>query len=277
MAENDNPAGRLFNLLTDIAAVGNNPKVRLETRLTDLLDVPAGNHAELLRRMAPIYDLPAQIRSEVARLPISGTSFTVKLGVIEEALLALNIGLAVQQWSQRLAPDAMHELTICSDMLHQYVPEKTGSDEQLAQIRADLDATLEDVRSSTDLPADLRTFLLDHLHEMTRALDLYKVVGLDALRQSFERAIGGIVTRPDLITDENKSRPVWGKFGKLLAGLGLVFATANQGTELVQNWFPDALPAASAVAPSDDDVVDAEIVGDDNTINVTVESPEPAP
>lgn len=135
------------------------------------------------------------------------------------------------------------------------------------------------VRDSGDLPLDLRTVIMDRLHDVQWAVEHYRLHGADGLQAALDR-LGAVMAR-------TAKRPgAWRrKVGTALLYGWLIFShlddvaanleAASTITDELVGWADDArelmapgrleLPAANADQPADyedSDIVDAELVED---------------
>lgn len=234
-------------------------KPRMRSDLAEVLGVDDNDGAELLRRLASVMELPSQIRTEVDRLPFNGSSFVQNLGTIEGALLRLNFRGTTDEILKLISDSAMRELELCSDMLHQHLSQGTINEPQLKKLRDRVTDLIGNIIDSS-LPEDLRAFLLDHLYEIQHAMDMYRIVGLDALQRAVERGAGALVLRPD-VHQRVASSGIGKKFLGVLAAAALMAGLAYDSTQLIDRFAPGVLPPVHEENVTDDgDVLDAEIV-----------------
>ena len=240
MAELDNPAGRLLHLLRLLRRkASRGGSMPLGHALSDVLGADREDGAETLRRLAAMMDLPAQIRGDVARLPFDASSHVRKLRVIERALLKIDVETSAKVWVAQLDPTAMHELELCSSLLSQHLSNGIADQSSLDKLRDRIHDVIDECKESINVPAEIRVILLAHLHEMLRAIDLYPVVGLDALESAVERGIGALVIRPELRDVESS---LLSKFRRVLADAANVVTIATGVVVLGNQFFPEVLP-----------------------------------
>lgn len=239
----DNPAGRLHNVLAKLQAKAKrNEKINMHQAMREILNVEHGGYDVLLERMAPIFALPTQIRAEVAALGFEDNTHVEHFGKIEKILPQLWQNRPIKQFADTLDPVAMQELKTCSATLHRERPlNDLPSDEVLLELRKQVRLLIDDILESKDLPTELKTRLLDHLREMEQALDLYQIVGLDALRRTFERGMGilTVQTIADGGEINEDSGGFWRRFASVVGQAGTVLRVLKDTVQLGRVLWPE--------------------------------------
>lgn len=157
---------------------------------------------------------------------------------VVRALTKLDFEAPLEAMAQFLDEETMQSLAMASFLLHTLRPEPQPSADQLDEIAESLSQLRAEVVGGGADPK-LKAYLLEHLHEMLRAVDLVRVGGPGVLEAASERAVGGLVARPELRAQAN--HPFAKRFFLILSHVLVVLQVLQAGTELV-SWAAPSLP-----------------------------------
>lgn len=242
----NNPAGRLLDLVLAGDNIGNSTQVPIRDAWRRILDVERGDDAALMRRLAQVYELPEAIRREITMLDDVPADLLLREMTKVDAALQLPLTDAWQSFRSRVDATTRYSLEVISDVLARRAPEPELTTDQLADLLGNVRSLLDDVLTA-DLPADLREFLARHLQAMEQAIEEVRIRGADALRDAAEAIIGGVVIRSQTVgaPKDETGNTFWKKLISVAAGV-LVLLNVGKGTlELGQEVYK-ALPVASA-------------------------------
>lgn len=197
MAQYQNPAGRLHELLTRFAG---QPERSIQAAWADVLD--AGEE-EVALYLGDVASLLRDVRDAASETgvdafdPIPGNLTTLSRSIFP-------VDVPFIEAAARVAPDptAMQMLKMLSAYLETTAPEgKIPEPAEVEDLRLGF-AELIDTVTAADLPPDIRRALLHRLSDMITALEHLKVGGPDAVRRAAEAlAISAMLYEEDADDD----------------------------------------------------------------------------
>jgi hypothetical protein len=131
-------------------------------------------------------------------------------------------------------------LSSCANFIAQEQIDPSLSEEQLQKFLQECETILQEVVES-DLPEDMKTFLVIRLEEICTAIRHYSLGGPERLRTVVEANIGGIILRSSGISSEDKEKPILRKVFDWLLTLGGIL-------DLAANTQGYLLPKAAEIA-----------------------------
>lgn len=118
-------------------------------------------------------------------------------------------------------------LNNCANFIDHEQINPSLSEEQLQEYLQECENLLQGLMDS-DLPEDIKTYLIIRLEEICSAIRQYSLGGPERLRKVVEANLGGILLRHAGISPEDKEKPIYTKiFGWLLAFGGVLDLGAN--------------------------------------------------
>lgn len=189
----NNPAGRLYLLLN--RGKGMQEGVQILDVWRSLLAVE--KTPALLRRLGDVYALPGQIDAKVRQTddPMAPDLYLRWRGHVQSAM-DTPFHVPWQNFSKHLDPTTMMALEFCAHYLSKVAPEPVIDVKELAKIREHVEGVLAELREGKDdLPEPLHAFLFTKAVGMLNAIDRYALLGIDALREAFDSALGGLVSK----------------------------------------------------------------------------------
>ncbi len=200
-AEMDNPAGRMANFFADLqraaAEHAGQPPMNQQARAAMLraIGLPSATPTEWYAKLAVITNLPRQLRDAIAVAPELRPEYSRLLLPEVDAYFARLVDF---QWSQAsinltqpITPTLVLGLRFCSADLHQSHPEHIPDADAIAEIRADIETLIDDLRTA---PVDmaLAAFLARELHDLLRAIDDFTIAGITPAREAFAHVVGEV-------------------------------------------------------------------------------------
>lgn len=132
--------------------------------------------------------------------------------------------------SDLVAPGGLAALGVLSSLLTSTASEGTVVDlDHVVDLRDSLNATLQEVRADTEIPADIRAILVARLHDMLWAIDHLTTVGAQGVKAAAERLAGAMAIRPD---PTDRQRPI---VQKVLAAAGRAWTFFTLGPKAQQS------------------------------------------
>jgi hypothetical protein len=166
-----------------------------------------------------------------AREAMSVGAFSPELyeAAFNNALRAIDPAYLTATWSQfsqRLDPQTLNALAFCSELLPD--EENPLGDEDIDSLWARLDELRTDVDKS-ELPDEVRQFILEQIDIIEAALDNYEITGARAFRRALVDASISY-TEHESAVEEHKETPEV----KALSGIWGTLARMNERSEIVQ-------------------------------------------
>jgi hypothetical protein len=224
----DNPAGRLYELLTSFRLKAGQHSV--PTAWAAALDISNVNDPELLRRLAYVFRLPDEIQAELALVDEQEyDDLAVRwLATIPGQLgPSLFSGRQSNQLSSEIDDASLASLEHCNWILHRYRPQRVFSNPDLDRIRGLISELLDEIRNDGGLEQDLRNFLTYHALAMLNALRDLRIRGPVALEDAFDQARGAVYRRMDLTVHMDSHSGVWTKFQNVIVAVAAVLQIAT--------------------------------------------------
>lgn len=223
----DNSAGRLHSIIANLKEPGRNQFTDFHVHLAEVLEVSPTDPAEFGRPFLLVLELPDRIKADVSR--IDARLYNPELimqwhapvrSALEQAVF-LHHQLA--DFHRRVGQEELLSLRFASDLLHRLMPERMISASELERVRRLLEELDEELRLGTQIDAELRAFLLGHVHAMTRAIRDMPIAGSAALESALDQTVGALHRRADLAARSEDSPSVWAKFGNLIVVVAAIF------------------------------------------------------
>ena len=227
----DNPAGRLYGLLTGLAEQGR------ETAIIDgwaaVLGVPQDDVALHLGEVA---EQIRQIQSAADRVGVDALRPTVERyredweAPIFSRQHALNAALK----HVLPGPAALEALDMVSAHLHVVAPEGEVPDEtKLEDLKSQLRAVIDAVQKAEDITPEMRRLLIERLHGVEEAIEHLDIGGPQAIRLAAEAAYGGATAEADASLWDSQT---FKAFRAVLAIVWIGFTTPAQTQNALEVW-----------------------------------------
>lgn len=205
--------------------------------------IDSNNVALLLERLAVVIGLPAAIRREAEQLDLEVAVLLKRLPDVERAFSNIHLGGQLADFIRPISEATLDNLEVCSSMLHSFRPEVVPGQDELQKLSDSLAELTVEVAES-ELDPDLRGFLLEHSHQMLRAVEEFRIAGSEPMKRAAQRAVGELVLRPEL-RKKAESSSAGKRFSDLLTKMLLLLTVVHTGFELAQPFVP-------ALAPGED-------------------------
>jgi hypothetical protein len=230
-AEFDNPAGRLYAILTRFKELPPNESIR--EALTNVLarDNP-GDVAYLMERLSILLDLPTKTVNELAQLDeiISRDLLLRWVPAVEKAFESIAFSTAaISSVTERYNEGDLASLAVCSDLLHRHLADPGLPEGQLDEFKERVIELIELVEMDEEIDRDLRKLLLHHLRAIRQAILEAAFWGILPVRSAVAETIGDLFLSPQLVARKETSPRTWEKVAAFLAAAtaALSFGTAT--------------------------------------------------
>jgi hypothetical protein len=233
-----NPAGRLYNFVTYTTEQGN---LLIEEVWSGYFDAKP-NSPQYLMGLSAVLDLPRQVMRAVDALHPDAVKYRSKdklLRPLPSVRNAIGVGIANQRSgadlvTNELAAADLFDLEICSDVLRGNWQSDGNLPSSLKTMEESIHKTLkladelsEALGDLPDLDAELRFTLLDAVQRIRRSVDLYRVLGPEALGQARDQLVGSVVMNPTVANEVRKNPNIGTKVAALVVVLGSFVSLFN--------------------------------------------------
>lgn len=229
----NNPAGRLLDLIKDGQKLDRGQ--RSSEAWSELLGVSKGDFPTLLRRVGLVMRLPDLIREQMSCLKkINHKLYLDWLPQIDAQLKQLNFDL---QWEHVLRPfdsKTLSQLAICDDLLKENRPEPSLSEQQLKDIKTEVQEFFKEVEES-EIDSDLKDYILDQLKTISDAIIEYKISGCEPLKKTIEKVFGSILFNSEKIERlKAKYQNYWTGLCVIAGKVYIVISTIDKTVRIAQ-------------------------------------------
>jgi hypothetical protein len=225
MEKTGNPAGKLYKILDTARNLDTKSNRNVRAQLGVLFNISNFDTdeglIEIIHRLNELFKLAEE--TEQALREISNLNLNLYLREIPKIKSTI-VGLMAApnaEWNvyrQNINAIEFTVLEFCSDQLSQIPAENSVSKEELKKILAEIEDAYSSINES-NLPHELKAFLLDQLESIRRAIHEYSIRGLRRLKEQLSTTLGAIIINQDLLETAVNTKEV-GKFKKVVSYFG---------------------------------------------------------
>lgn len=234
----NNPVGRLLSIIEEVLAfrenIPFNESYTKEAAWRIILDLEESDGMELIRSMLEISDLARKSRLLISAFSPNPELFLDKFEYVELVVLPNELDKDFSRTSTNISSETVTRLKFASDMLAQHYNEGEVEDSELQSISTLVTSLFSEIKSS-NVDFLVKSFLLESLEGIRRAIAHYEIYGAKGLRDAFQSAIGGVVANKDSL--EKLDKGTLDKFASILAVLDKSTATAFKAKEVLGKTF----------------------------------------
>jgi hypothetical protein len=237
VASQDNPAGRLHELLSRYRTVASNDaSLPVHSVWMAVLDV---DETELPAALCEVASLVSAIELEAFR-----TDRAELKNLLEHYRRAWTLPILSSDMHPRQMPgpgpgyvdeNALASLAVVSMLLESSSQVRVPDPAQVEALKQQIVAALDEVLRAQDLPGEIRMVVVARLHDIIWALDHLLVSGPDGVVAAIERLIGAIVLQnPDPEEAEKSST-----FGHVFHVIRFAWELFRKGPEIsraIEGW-----------------------------------------
>jgi hypothetical protein len=249
MSSTDNPAGRLYGMLSALKTKEQSDSIHTWQGWSELLGT--AEQPELFERYARVVALPDQIDAQLKRLGYTEGGLTSHLPGLKGQLAdSTTWAQALSSSMSRISDAAMGQLNSASDVLSlsPITREPDVDQVELDDIGNDIRSLLEDIGGANDLDNELRLFLSDHLYTILRAIDGFGISGIVGLKRVMDETVGAWAMEPSAPSSEANDR-ISTKFWVTVKRLGAIVALVS-GSWMIATDIDPALGMPKAELPA---------------------------
>lgn len=190
MVDDNNPAGRLYKLLSEAKKLSD--KITVAEAWSKVIGCE-NDPALVTQAVVQMYSLSQEIRSLICmRNDLVHNAYLHSFDKLEQAFFPLNLGANWEIAKQYLTDEALARLEFCAIELSKSYSEELLSIEDLQDIINRTDSLFDSLYKSS-LPDPIRLILLEEIERIRNALNMYKITGAKGLKQALQGTIGAVV------------------------------------------------------------------------------------
>lgn len=187
----DNPAGRLYSILHSVIEKGGTDD-KINDVLAEVFGIQPDNRLELFNIYVELLQLVRTSKSAVENLHgVDNDLYIRPFERLERGFSILSLNNKWLQLREYLDDSTLTALMFCSDTLSNRIGEKSISNKEIAKLQKEVEALL-DTMVTIKLDDSLRTFLIDRLEHIRKAILYYRIKGADGLKEALENTIGSM-------------------------------------------------------------------------------------
>jgi len=227
----NNSAGRLYAILSSLIKLqGSNTAMNA---VLQSLGRDSGGLLEFYRSLIELSKLVDQAESELrATADIQHELYLAPFPRIRKAL-AINMPEATwQTFSVHITESDVTVLGFCAEALSRSNAENLIDDQELSELREDVDGLAERVMASS-IDQELKVILLGQLELLRRAIFDYRIRGVVRLQEALAASLGTIALNNPLFAEAKDTEEVRG-FAKVLKRLGKLIGLAVKAKPLIE-------------------------------------------
>lgn len=234
----NNPAGRLYRLLQQGKQAGNQNRSAREV-WGEVFGLDPSDTPGLFRRLSLAAELPDAVAAAVRNLP--GEDPNLLLDWVPRAKQVLSHENLAASWNgiiQKIDDGDIRVLRICSQRLSGRLDQVDLEDDGLTRLREEIQSAVAEAQAATDVPAEVRDFVIQSLQRILLALDEYQFRGMAAFREAVERFLTSAAIQPE-VSRRAAATTIGKRMLGFLAGLNLLLDVLGGGYQLVEEIVED--------------------------------------
>ena len=247
----NNPAGRLATILRKAKKYPKQNDVAKNV-WPKILEVDPADMPQLLSRLGKLMELLEIISDEIKlQQDINHDIYLKWVPKVQAGFSVINLNGGFSAFTNPIDEAALDGLDFCSDLLSRRIPEKVLDKDKLQNIYKDTEELVKEIIAS-GTEKDLKTFMVNKLNEIIKAIQEYQINGSSPIEKAIESTFGALATKEGLYEGTKKTSK-GDKFWNIMARVALVSGialTSVQIGESVVNLLPD----------TSQEVIEAEIV-----------------
>lgn len=220
----------------------NNPFLR--DVISSALEVNITRTGEFYLTIADLVQMPSRVISDLKELD-DRVPLGLILNPIEELEKYLDkemhFGLKINNFANSITEEMRNSLTHAEYYLNgsvdiENIDEDSKNLSELTALKKTLDTLLTQVDNSSELPDDLRTFLVVHIFKLMEAIQDYQKKGnFSSLKYATDAIIAELIRNSDLREASYSAEEECQTFSKVLNNLMTIIGTANDFVQGIEN------------------------------------------
>ncbi len=199
----ENPAGRLFKILSEAKARNDSLPSRLVW--ANILKIDPTDISTILLNISELINLIHLTKNAIQKIDgINHEIYLKPFTKLEGAFASTNFEIGWSSFRGQLDDATMVALQFCSDTLSRQISENEISKEELDALLKEVNELLSMIIKS-NLPEEIKSFLIDNLENIRRAIITYRIRGALSLKYVLESNIGSFYFHREQIDKVIKS------------------------------------------------------------------------
>jgi len=240
----NNSVGRLYTLLDEVKKMGVPANTKMREVWARVFGIEPNDAEELFLLYVEILRLLKNAREDMERLPnIEPSLYLQPFQQLERAFTVSSFEHPVEHFKRFLDDATMTGLKFGAYALSQASQETIVEQEVLDNLQSEIESLIQDILQSEEIIHELRSFLIDRLDDIRRAIMYYRLNGSRGLRKALETTIGAsfLLQFSQVPNADKDSQDRWEnmkqRFGKVIAKiaeitLSVTVKSALEGTIL---------------------------------------------
>jgi hypothetical protein len=251
MRVDNNSAHRLLKILQEASQQPENKPI--QEVWANLFQTETADTPWIFRNLSALFDSTEEIERLVKRIPDKNHALFLKcLTPIRKGLSYPHMGNPWQSVRTCFAPEHLHGLEFCSDLLTEYYPEDQISGGELDEITKGINELFAEVNNSA-IDAKLKALLLDLLETIRRCIAEYQIRGSKGIREAVTVALDTLsqhIRKKDGTSYSDKEKSLVAKFLTILSRTDEIAARALTYLPLLEK-FPEWAESIKRYLPRD--------------------------
>ncbi len=186
-----NSVGRLYLLLNEVRTIKVPKGTKMREVWAQIFGVAPNDVEEVFLLYVEMLRLLRDAQADLAQVPdIEQSLYLSPFPHLERAFTASSLEHPVEHFRQYLDEKTMTSLMFGAHTLDKFSAENVVEEEILKNIKTEVEALIDDILKADDIAHELRSFLIDRLEDIRRAIMYYRLNGTKGLRRALETTIG---------------------------------------------------------------------------------------
>jgi len=237
----DNPAARLLAILENGLKLQDEMNCRIAW--CKLLSVEAGKNAILMGRIGKVMSLSTDILESLNNIGgVKVDRYLHWVNPVEQAFIKNNLNGQWSAFKGQINEHVINYLSMTSDLLSHKCAEPVLSESSLSSILKNARNLIDEVRNS-DLPSEIKNFMVKHLHKVCLAVEEHSICGTESVSSAVESAFGFGVLHGESV-ELAKTNSTAQKFWQQMANVALIISIST-GVQQLAPPIMELLPEIS--------------------------------
>lgn len=226
----DNPAGRLYDILSESRSKPRNK--RAKEVWGEVFEINSTDLDLILYKVAELIQLVKNTKKTIEQLEnVQHEIYLAPFKKIETLLAMGNLEAPWENFVKYLDEATMVALRFCADTLSHQRGEQLIEEDKLLELKVEVERLSEKVLSS-ELPDILKHSFVENLDKIRKAINDYRIWGIDRLLKSLDLGVGSVFRHGEIIKEERDNEHVK-KYFDILGRLNQLVSFAHNTKHLL--------------------------------------------
>ena len=227
MVKRDNPAGRLYEILSEAQRT---PNMAVLAVWAKVLKAQPDDKTDIIRRISLMQELFDEVKIKISKIDgINTDLYLSRFQDLENAIKATNLDAGWDGYRHFINEAAMLNLAHCAEALARY-DENIVDESDMTELLKSIDE-LSDKLISGSISKPLKETILDLLETMRRSISEYRIRGADGMKRELAYCLG-VLSLNHVQFMEEKAKEEVGLFGKIFNKFNKLITLALKLKEL---------------------------------------------